>query len=77
MLCYDGSWREILPHGLNFHMRPEVHFKDSHIIFFKLFVLIKQITPSDGYFTVQFPTHSKNATAATLINTFVTINLYR
>ena len=58
-------------------MRPEVHVKDSHIIFLKLFVLIKQITPSDGYFTVQFPTHPKNATAATLINKCVTINLYR
>ena len=72
-----GAWREILPHGLNFHMRPEVHFKDCHNIFLKLFVLIKQITPTDGYFTVQFPTHPKNATAATLINERVTVNLYR
>ena len=58
-------------------MRPEVHFKDCPIIFLKLFVLIKQITPTDGYFIVQFPTHPKNAIAATLINECVTVNLYR
>ena len=34
--------------------------------FSKVFVLTKQITPTDGYFVVQYPTHPKNPSAATM-----------
>lgn len=45
------------------------------MLFFKAFVLTKQITPTDGSFIVQFSTHPKNMTAAALINKCITINL--
>lgn len=34
--------------------------------FSKAFVLTKQITPTDGYFVVQYPTHPKNPSTATM-----------